>query len=111
MHAATVDTNTSGSRTIAAETMEGGAARERQSRVVMTVAGHVELTEQSRLDAIAWKFLGSELTGERYANWPIDRHVKRLPHASPAHARRQRWGRLRRVTAPVICAISLTRRQ
>jgi hypothetical protein len=63
MHAATVDTNTSGSRTIAAETMEGGAARERQSRVVMTVAGHVELTEQSRLDAIAWKFLGSELTG------------------------------------------------
>src|ERR1700687_3447179 len=25
---------------------------------------------------------------------------ERLPHASPAHARRQRWGRLRRVTAP-----------
>jgi hypothetical protein len=49
-------------------------ARERQSRVVMTLAGHVELTEQE-LDAIAWQFLGSEFTGELYANWPIDRRV------------------------------------
>jgi hypothetical protein len=40
----------------------------------MTVAGHVELTEQ-KLDAIAWKFLGSEFTGELYANWPIDQRV------------------------------------
>jgi len=74
MHAAPVDTNTSGSSTNAAETMESGAARERQSRVVMTLAGHVELTEQE-LDAIAGQFLGSEFTGELYANWPIDRRV------------------------------------
>ena len=40
----------------------------------MTLAGHVELTEQE-LDAIAWQFLGSEFTGELYANWPIDRRV------------------------------------
>ena len=39
MHAAAVDTNTSGSSTNAAETMESGAARERQSRVVMTLVG------------------------------------------------------------------------
>jgi hypothetical protein len=52
--------------------MESAAARERQSRVVMTLAGHVELTEQE-LDAIAGQFLGSEFTGELYANWPIDR--------------------------------------
>jgi hypothetical protein len=51
MQAAPVDTNTSGSSTNAAETMESGAARERQLRVVMTLAGHVELTEQE-LDAI-----------------------------------------------------------
>ncbi|MCW2689297.1 MAG: hypothetical protein JWR37_4187 [Mycobacterium sp.] len=40
----------------------------------MTLAGHVELTEQE-LDAIAWKFLGSEFTGELYANWRIERRV------------------------------------
>jgi hypothetical protein len=74
MHVAPVDTNTSGVSTNAAETMESGPARERQSRVVMTLAGHVELTEQE-LDAIAWQFLGSEFTGELYANWPIDRRV------------------------------------
>ena len=74
MQAARVDTNTSGSSTNAAETMESGVARECQSRVVMTLAGHVELTEQE-LDAIAWQFLGSEFTGELYANWPIDRRV------------------------------------
>jgi hypothetical protein len=51
--------DTSGSSTNAAETMESGAARERQSRVVMTLADHVELTEQE-LDAIAWQFLGSD---------------------------------------------------
>jgi len=27
------------------------------------------------LDAIAWKFLGSEFTGQIYANWAIDRRV------------------------------------
>jgi hypothetical protein len=69
-----VDTNTSGTNANAAETMESGAARECQSRVVVTLAGRVELTEQE-LDAIAWKFLGSEFTGELYANWPIDRRV------------------------------------
>jgi hypothetical protein len=40
----------------------------------MTLAGHVELTEQE-LDAIAWQLLGSEFTDELYANWPIDRRV------------------------------------
>ena len=40
----------------------------------MTQAGHVELTKR-KLDAIAWKFLGSEFTGQIYANWPIDRRV------------------------------------
>jgi hypothetical protein len=74
MHAAPVDTNMSGNSTNTAETMESGPARERQSRVVMASAGHVELTEQE-LDAIAWQFLGSEFTGELYANWPIDRRV------------------------------------
>jgi hypothetical protein len=42
--------------------------------VVKTLAGHVELTKQE-LDAIAWKFLGSEFTRELYANWPIDQRV------------------------------------
>jgi hypothetical protein len=27
------------------------------------------------LDTIAWKFLGSEFTGQIYANWAIDRRV------------------------------------
>ena len=40
----------------------------------MTTAGHVELTNR-RLDAIAWRFLGSEFTGQIYADWPIDRRV------------------------------------
>ena len=40
----------------------------------MTTAGHVELSGR-RLDAIAWKFLGSEFTGKIYADWPIDRRV------------------------------------
>ncbi|MGO9103306.1 MAG: hypothetical protein ACLP9Y_29115 [Mycobacterium sp.] len=37
-------------------------------------SGRVELTKQ-KLDAIAWKFLGSEFTGQIYAGWPIDRRV------------------------------------
>lgn len=40
----------------------------------MTTAGHVELTKRN-LDAIAWRFLGSEFTGQIYANWPIDRRL------------------------------------
>jgi hypothetical protein len=31
-------------------------------------------TEQ-KLDAVAWNFLGSEFTGQAYADWPIDRRV------------------------------------
>lgn len=33
-----------------------------------------ELT-QAELDAIAWKFLRSEFTGQIYADWPIDRRI------------------------------------
>ena len=33
-----------------------------------------EITKQA-LDAIAWRFLGSEFTGQIYAYWPIDRRV------------------------------------
>ena len=40
----------------------------------MKPAGHVELTKR-KLDAIARNFLGSEYTGQIYANWPIDRRV------------------------------------
>ncbi len=40
----------------------------------MTTAGHLELSKR-KLDAIAWKFLGSEFTGKIYADWPIDRRV------------------------------------
>ena len=34
-------------------------------------------SERSRdeLEAIAWKFLGSEFTGASYAEWPIDRRI------------------------------------
>ena len=40
----------------------------------MTTGGPLELTKR-KLDAIAWKFLGSEFTGQTYADWPIDRRV------------------------------------
>ena len=40
----------------------------------MTTAGHVE-PRKRQLDAIAWKFLGSEFSGKIYADWPIDRRV------------------------------------
>jgi hypothetical protein len=40
----------------------------------MTPTGRVELTRQE-LDAIAWQFLGSEFTGQIYADWPIDRRL------------------------------------
>lgn len=40
----------------------------------MTPTDRIELTRQE-LDAIAWKFLGSEFTGQIYADWPIDRRI------------------------------------
>lgn len=40
----------------------------------MTTTGHVKLRKRD-LDAIAWKFLGSEFSGKVYADWPIDRRV------------------------------------
>lgn len=40
----------------------------------MIVAGHIEPT-QPELDALAWKFLGSEFTTHTYRNWPVDRRV------------------------------------
>jgi hypothetical protein len=42
--------------------------------MAMTPTDRVELTRQE-LDAIAWKFLGSEFTGPMYADWPIDRRI------------------------------------
>jgi uncharacterized protein YqjF (DUF2071 family) len=40
----------------------------------MATAGHVELTKR-KLEALAWRFFGSEFTGQTYADWPIDRRV------------------------------------
>ena len=40
----------------------------------MTPTDRVELTRQE-LDAIAWKFLGSEFVGQIYADWPVDRRI------------------------------------
>ena len=40
----------------------------------MTPTDRIELT-RGRLDAIAWKFLRSEFTGQTYADWPIDRRL------------------------------------
>ena len=42
--------------------------------MVMTPTDRVEFTRQE-LDAIAWRFLGSEFAGPMYADWPIDRRV------------------------------------
>jgi hypothetical protein len=42
--------------------------------MVMTPTDRVELTRRE-LDAIAWRFLGSEFTGQIYADWPIDRRI------------------------------------
>ena len=48
-------------------------------------ADRVELTRQE-LDAIAWKFLGSEFAGPIYADWPIDRRLDAyLRHHGPTH--------------------------
>jgi hypothetical protein len=35
---------------------------------------HIAATERE-LDAIAWKFLGSEFTGRIYSNWSIEQRV------------------------------------
>ena len=40
----------------------------------MTSTDHTEVT-QVQLDTIAWQFLGSEFTGQAYADWPIDRRI------------------------------------
>jgi hypothetical protein len=40
----------------------------------MTPTDRFELT-RTQLDAIAWKFLRSEFTEQRYADWPIDRRL------------------------------------
>jgi hypothetical protein len=40
----------------------------------MTPADRFELTRQE-LDAIAWKFLGSEFAGPMHTSWPLDRRI------------------------------------
>jgi hypothetical protein len=40
----------------------------------MIPADRVDLTRRE-LDAIAWRFLGSEFTGQIYADWPIERRI------------------------------------
>ncbi|MDR3661324.1 MAG: hypothetical protein P4L86_13210 [Mycobacterium sp.] len=37
---------------------------------------HLELTSDI-LDAISWKFLGSEFTGRSYLDWPIEQRLDR----------------------------------
>ena len=49
----------------------------------MMPTDRVELTRQE-LDAIAWRFLGSEFAGPMYADWPIDRRLDAyLQHHGP----------------------------
>ncbi len=50
----------------------------------MTPTYREELTP-AELDAIAWRFLRSEFTGQIYADWPIDRRIDAyLLHQGPA---------------------------
>ena len=50
----------------------------------MMSTDRVELTRQE-LDAIAWRFLGSEFAGPMHADWPIDRRLDAyLQHHGPA---------------------------
>ncbi len=48
--------------------------RIRDEGIEMLPADRVDLTERE-LDAIAWRFLGSEFTGQIYADWPLERRV------------------------------------
>ena len=49
----------------------------------MMSTDRVELTRQE-LDAIAWRFLGSEFAGPMHADWPIDRRLDAyLQHHGP----------------------------
>ena len=51
----------------------------------MMSTDRVELTRQE-LDAIAWRFLGSEFAGPMYADWPIDRRLDAyLQHHGQTH--------------------------
>ena len=50
----------------------------------MTPTYREELT-RAELDAIAWRFLRSEFTGQVYADWPLDRRIDAyLLHQGPA---------------------------
>ena len=50
----------------------------------MTPTYREELT-RAELDAIAWRFLRSEFTGQIYADWPLDRRIDAyLLHHGPA---------------------------
>ena len=42
----------------------------------MTLVGNVKMSKQE-FDAIACRFLGSEFTGQIYADWPIDLRLPR----------------------------------
>jgi hypothetical protein len=42
----------------------------------MTLVGNVKMSKQE-FDAIACRFLGSEFTGQIYADWPIDLRLVR----------------------------------
>ena len=43
-------------------------------RDLMTPTDRFEMTRRE-LNAVAWKFLRSEFTGQAYADWPIDRRI------------------------------------
>lgn len=57
-----------------ARDLPGTGARTHREASSRRPTHHVELTRR-KLDALAATFLGSEFTGQVYANWPIDRRV------------------------------------